>query len=102
MSGGVGLCSSQRSRWMSIHSSIIGTCDRLICKFSRTESAFCNAFSSAFAIAPSLLQYEPRRHKERAAARRHHFAADLLRVNRAADAHGERVLDPIRRREIEV
>src|ERR1041385_6127477 len=50
MSGGVGLCSSQRSRWMSIHSSIIGSCERLICKFSLTLSAFCNAFSSAFAM----------------------------------------------------
>jgi cysteine-rich repeat protein len=35
---------------MSIHSSIIGNCDKLICKFSLTESAFCNAFSSAFAM----------------------------------------------------
>src|SRR3954447_13367674 len=52
MSGGVGLCSSQRSRWMSIHSSMIGSCDRLIWRFRRTDSAFCKAFSSELAIAP--------------------------------------------------
>src|SRR5688572_317227 len=46
MSGGIGLCSSQRSRWMSIHSSMIGSCDRLICRLRRIESARCRARSS--------------------------------------------------------
>ena len=32
------------------HSSMIGSCDRLICRFSRTDNAFWRAFSSELAM----------------------------------------------------
>src|SRR5262245_28902292 len=102
MSGGIGLCSSHRSRWISIHSSTNGSCDKLIWRFSRTESARCSASSSELIPSVISVKDQARRQEQRALAGRHRLAADLLREHRAAQADREAVLDPVARTEVEV